>query len=194
MSLQSLIEQLQLDFPQFGETYLKVLINNAYLQFCHKTEILHNKLVVGNDDDTWQFDDTNAYSPLAEINKVKSIVFIKNGAELEGLEYVIRGSFIDLTLPSGYSETNFTSLFDTMPLEIVVKPVKLDKLEDETELSDDFAQAIIYAVKEALYSRVKDYPGASYYRSKYKELVIEGIKEGNEGKDGSPLTPVMRFE
>ena len=81
-----------------------------------------------------------------------------------------------------------------MPLEIVVKPVKLDKLEDETELSDDFAQAIIYAVKEALYSRVKDYPGASYYRSKYKELVIEGIKEGNEGKDGSPLTPVMRFE
>jgi hypothetical protein len=222
MTLQNIIEFIQDEYPKYGESYLKIKVNNVYKSFCHKTQILKKTIGISSTDPAWLFIDNVACLDLVAkgVDRVKKIIFVSSSDDLieEPCKWQILGDELQLLytspLSSVINEQNdqfvdndgnsistelnnlivFSGTFKVLSMEIVAIPGRLVELTDSIELSDDFAEAIIYGVKENLAFGNKDYPGASYCKSKYKELVIEGLKEGNEGKDGTPLTPEMHFQ
>ena len=224
MTLQNMIELIQEEYPKYGESYLKIKINTLYKNFCHRTQIIRKAFNLEATDLAWTYDDKTAQLDLRVklIDKIKKITFVgPNGVRLlqEPCQWQILGNYLQLlyreplcdSIEQGgitflvdkngnhLADQNinyiiFGDTFNLLTLEIVAIPKPLVNLTDDTEISDDFADAIIYGIKENLAFGAKDYPGASYCKGKYKELVLEALKEGIEGKDGTPLEPTMHFQ
>ena len=55
MILQTVIELIQEEYPKYGESYLKTLINAEYKKYCHKTQMVKGIISLSSGDSRYGF-------------------------------------------------------------------------------------------------------------------------------------------
>jgi len=223
MQLMNIVELIQDEFPQYGQSYIGFLFNNIYEKFCRKTRIIKRDVTIMSTDSAWSFSDNEATISLKSknISSVEGLVFkdASNHVLWDVCEYKIDGDNLILTfrLPlatpiigidgshqwvdnngnvivdSGGTAIIFINTFSTLTISAVLMPKRLININDVTEIEDEFVEGIIAGVKERLYIKAKDIQSAAYWKNVYKETELEGMRLGNSGKDGLPIQVKYQF-
>lgn len=198
MTLNQMVEFIQQDYPQYGFTQLKIMLNQAYKEFCRRTGILRKSYTFPNID-TWEIIETNwedytitvSYAIPSTIDEITEVRWLNEAEEYVSFDdtgllgYEVKDGVLKLYYQ--YTEGfNVAGINAYQNVEVLYKaiPEDLSDVDDSTEFDSVFDDALIARVMHRLATRAKDATANMYY-AEWKDLLLEGKRKANKQQDGT---------
>ncbi|MBU1101134.1 MAG: hypothetical protein KKA84_12095 [Bacteroidetes bacterium] len=192
MTLQHIIETVQMTFPRMGITQLLSMSNQTEEKFASETGIIRKVISLTEVE-------TDLPTDFEKIDNYKFIV--ENGSTIETLFKIvmINGKFVVIQIDNT-TITAIPSPVTSIELEYYAKPTPLTGKTSSLTIPEKYSDAIIAKILEKLYARTPvtmasyttgtnmlgiDRNMVRYWKSEYREQVIDAKKEANSRNDKS---------
>lgn len=182
MKLQNIREIVKLSFPGEADTLIDKMINNAYLEFAHKTQILTNKediYAIG----TVAYDLTGADFAF-DVDEIKRIECRESSGELtaEPLQFVIEDGYLTFYNYDGEVITTIPSPITKIDVKYSYIPAVLTEA-DSPVIPTEYHEALAYRVMQNLSVKNKELQPAMYYKSEWNDAITDARKRANNSQN-----------
>lgn len=192
MTQKHIIELIQLDFPSLNDSIIRIMMNQAMVEFANDTHVLRGSDTQASDGTNIRFNLPADCVELEEVYDSADGTELRHGAQYQ-FQYAKNGEML-WWVENGQLVIGYVNLADktfnpiesgyTFELRYRRNPTVFTaaNLDDDIDLPEAFHDAIEARLKEKLFAR--DPELRRYWHAVYSDKVKKAFRYGNHQQDG----------